>query len=359
MAKNAYLIISDLHDYYKNLDNRVNYPGEIDKVKEKIVEVGMRYKELGYDVYAILLGDVFHRSYKNVISGILSNNYWILANKLFTKIYSVLGNHETSFYSSNPFFTLLDSIDSLKIQTKQDKIWQPVGICNVFNVVDMLQDGEVIFHFNHHGCPVTVPSSADYNIGLFHTDFVFSELVQASENQYHMNPYTNNVIEASNNELLELYDICFFGHHHKIYGRWEINTDKGHKCCVQHLASLGRPNVTEVQDNFLERDIPVVIVEDGKYIKTEPNTFLLGSREECVKESVLEEQHKAYERVVALKVANNYIPMVDDPVENIKQFCATDSYLTRIFEELIVNDRDSITMDLENDLLREGISKWN
>ena len=86
MAKNAYLIISDLHDFCKNLDNRYDYPGEINQVKEKIIELGMLYKERGFNVTAVLMGDVNNRSFNNVNGAILNNNYWIVANKLFEKI---------------------------------------------------------------------------------------------------------------------------------------------------------------------------------------------------------------------------------------------------------------------------------
>ena len=50
MANNAYLIISDLHDFYKNIENRINYVKEIDVVKQKILEIGIKYREAGWNV---------------------------------------------------------------------------------------------------------------------------------------------------------------------------------------------------------------------------------------------------------------------------------------------------------------------
>lgn len=358
MEKHAYLIISDLHDFCKNLDNRIDYPGEISEIKEHILRIGMEYAEKGYTVNAILLGDINNRSYPNVNGAVLNNNYWIAANELFNRIYNVLGNHETTYYTSNPFFTLLNSMESDKVKSIYNKVWKPIGIFDVFHVIDKLEDGDVAFHFNHYGCPITYPDKSKFNIGLFHTDFVFSEIAKASEDAYHMDAFITHSISAENNELLDLYDICFFAHHHKLYGCWNIQTDKGNNCHVYHLASLGRPNVTEVSDNFLERNIPVVLVEDNKFKTVEDNKITLRSRAQCVLEDVVELNHKAYERTKALRIAEDYAPIADDPVKNLQTFCADNPYLTELLDGLLVNDKDEITKGLEEELRKEGISIW-
>jgi hypothetical protein len=345
-----------LHDFCSNLDNRIDYPGEIEEVKQKILQLGVKYKENGFNPIAILMGDVNNRSYRDVNKAVLNNNYWIAAKEIFSTIYSVLGNHETSYYSSNPFFTLVNSIDSVKLQNLQSKVWQPVGIFNVFNVVDYVEDGDVEFHFNHYGCPVTLPSSDKFNIGLFHTDFVFQEILKASEDRFHNGVFATNIIKAEHNEFLELYDLCFFAHHHKIYGCWKIETENGHKCVIYHLASLGRPNVTEVNNNFLERNIPVVITENGKFINVEDNKFNLRSREASVREDVVEINKESYARVKALRNTNNYVPIKDDPIENVKLYCASDNYLTRIVEDLLLFDKDSLTTEIEKEVNLEGVT---
>lgn len=155
MAKSAYLIVSDLHDFYKNLENRVDYVGEIEFVKEHILEVGLKYRNLGYEVNIILLGDVFHRAYQDVNAAVISNNFWVISKKLFKHIYCVIGNHETSYYSNNPFYTLVSEIKSKKMQTVLNKVYTPRGLDNVFEVVDAVEDGDVVFHFNHYGCSIS------------------------------------------------------------------------------------------------------------------------------------------------------------------------------------------------------------
>ena len=42
MAQIAYLLVSDLHDQDRNIDNRYDYPGEVMQVKDKILELGLR-----------------------------------------------------------------------------------------------------------------------------------------------------------------------------------------------------------------------------------------------------------------------------------------------------------------------------
>lgn len=354
MAKNAYLIISDLHDFCKSPDNRIDYAGEIREIKNHVLELGASYKDRGYNVMAILLGDVNNRSYTSVNAAVLNNNYWIAASKLFKDIYTVVGNHELTYYSSNPFFTLVSEIDSVKLQLLQGKVWEPIGIFKIFKIVDTITDGDVIFHFNHYDCPITVPENNNFNVGLFHTEFIFNEIAQSSEDTYHMGAFIRNGITAQNNELLDTYDLCFFGHHHKIYGCWNIETNLKHKCTVYHLASLGRTNVTEIDDNFLERDIPAVIVEDGKFVGVEDNKFMLRSRVECVREDVVELNKLSYARTKALQVTQDYVPTKDSPVDNIKEFCTGNNHLLTIFSDLIESDRDRLSIALEREI-RGGI----
>lgn len=98
----------------------------------------------------------------------------------FGEIYSVIGNHELSYYSSNPFYTLVSDIESDKVQSILNRVWQPVGSAGVIKVVDSLEDGEVLFHFNHFGTTIAKPVVGKHNIGLFHQDIVNSEILNNS-----------------------------------------------------------------------------------------------------------------------------------------------------------------------------------
>ena len=172
---------------------------------------------------------------------------------------------------------------------------------------------------------------------------MFSEIAQASENTNNMHAFIKNSVSANNNELLELYDACFFAHHHKLYGCWNVTTNSGHSCMIEHLASLGRPNVSEVDDNFLERDIPAVIIKNNVFSEIQHNFITLPDRSSCVKEEVVKEKQQSYERVKAMKAAINYVPDTDDPIKNIQTAIMGDPLSAKIVAELLHSNVDSQT----------------
>lgn len=347
MANNAYLIVSDLHDFYKNIENRINYVHEIDFVKQEILKIGLQYRENGWDVNIILLGDVFHRTYQNVDQAILANNYWILAKKLFSNIYCVLGNHETTYYASNPFYTLVNSIKSEKLTKLQNKVWQPKGLENVFDVVDRIDDGDVVFHFNHYGTSINRAVSGKVNIGLYHQDIINSEIRDLMTVNYANDNYYATLVNFDDMDIFDGFSYNFFGHMHKVYGTWKYKNPKTMKETVLcYLASLGRPNVTEVHDNFLERNIPVVCIKDGKFDSVHDNLFNLPSRAECVKEEVVQVAKVAYQKVKERKELLNYTPVDDDPVKNIEQCCSDTPALLKMFIDLKENDQDRFIENL-------------
>ena len=88
------------------------------------------------------------------------------------------------------------------------------------------------------------------------------------------------------------------------------------------MASLGRPNKTEVADNFLERNIPVVIIEDDKFSRIVPHKFQLLSRAESVIAAVDIDEKVKYEIKKQRQEAKEYISQTDDPIKNIFNWLA-------------------------------------
>lgn len=339
---NAYLIVTDIHDHYRNTSNRIDYLREIDFVKEKIVSFGLSYQKKCDNVYIILLGDVFKGSFNEPDAAVAINNFWFILSLQFQKIYCVLGNHETSYYTSNPFFTLINSIESSKVKGILNRNWAPKGLRNIFNVVDYVEDGEVLFHFNHYGTPISRAVDDKVNIALYHQDIVNKEILDLMQVNYKTNIYQKQFVNFDNTDIFDGFDYNFFGHNHKIYGTFECSTRKG-KTILCYLASLGRPNVTEVNNNFLERNIPAVIVQDGKLSCIEDNKFNLMCREECVKEEVVEIQQQTYQHVKERKLIRNYVPGEDDPVLNVKRCDLLTERERIMFSDLICSDVDRYT----------------
>lgn len=348
MAKSAYLLVSDLHMHVKQKENRFNYAAEIDDVCKKIVDVGMKYKEAGYNVVMLLLGDVFDRSYNDVFGAVQGNNFFVLWSMLFGKIYACMGNHEFSFYKSNPFYTLVTDIESDKVRGKMNSVWTPRGVLPVIRVVDYLEDGDTSFYFNHYGTSISTGNLNKINIGLFHQDLACKQVLQDMRDKFGENTFG---VEAKLEDynFFDGYQYCFFGHNHKLYGTWRL--DNG--CYLSYLASLGRPNVTEVNDNALERDIPAILVEDGSFVRAENNKITLMSRKECVREDVVTKQQEVYEVRKEFVQAKTHFVGNQEPLENLRSYYCDNPYMLTILEGLLSGGVDEIALELKNKVATE------
>lgn len=341
MAKNAYLVVSDLHLSYKNLRSRYDYRAELKAVLDKMIEIASQYKQQGYNVKLLLLGDVFHRSYNDVFNACNDNNFFYMWATYFGEIYSVIGNHELSYYSSNPFYTLVSSIDSEKVQNLMNRVWQPVGSTGVIKVVDQLEDGNVLFHFNHFGTGISQAVPGKTNIGLFHQDLVSDSVLNTVNAKYGLESYVT-AIDTEGRHLFSNYKFCFFGHMHTVYGTYLDNS--GTMLC--YLASLGRTNVNEVSDKFLERDIPVICVEDGELSGAFDNKFNLLSRKESVKEDAVTKNKEVAAAQKERKLIKNSLSFSEDPVKNVMANLSDNSLASSIFESLLTSTIDSYGADL-------------
>lgn len=336
MAKTAYLIASDLHLNYKNLRNRINYRDEVMVACKKLISIGTEYKNKGYRVVLLLLGDVFNRSYNDIFNACTDNNFFYVWNLKFGEIYSVLGNHELSYYSANPFYTLLSNIESEKVRGILNKVWEPVGSSGVIHVVDRLDDGNVSFLFNHYGTGIATTVDGNTNIGLFHQDIVCSEVVQASSMNYDTTTY-GVPVDIEGSRILDNYDYCFFGHMHTVYGTYR--TGSGTILC--YLASLGRTNVNEINNKFLQRNIPVICVEDGNLAGAYDNFFDLPSWEASVKEDKIAESKQKAEVEKERKIIKTGVSLSDDSIQNVLTDLASNELASSVFRDLLSQQIDS------------------
>lgn len=345
--KEVFLIITDLHITAKEKSNRKFYVKEVNDNLRKILQIGNKYLNEGYEVSLIFLGDIADRSYSEIIPAIQLNNMFTVYNMLFKKCYTVLGNHEFSFYSDNPTWTLFSSVKSDNVNNCINKNWKPLGMLNLLEVVDTVEVGNIVFNFMHHPTPIIKPKEGKINIGLFHKDLVPASIVRDMEANKGLDIWSNNLIDFENTTMLDGYNYCFFGHVHKMYGKFRYVNDKTNWTSIlYYLGSLGRPNQTEVQDNFLERNIPAVIIEDNKFSKIEDNLFNLRSREESVIEQIVIDNKKSYDKRKERKELLNYEPISDNPIDNINNAIASDASLYQLFNDYLNNNYS----DFENNL---------
>lgn len=333
MSKNVYIVISDLHDWSNNKNNRIDYLEEIDYVKDIIMQLVKTIKQKGNKVFVLFLGDIFDRGFKSIIRALQVNNYFVALDKSSDGIYSVVGNHETTYYKDNPFWALIGELGSPNLSKIKNKRIEPKGDTNVINVVDELRDGNVSFYFNHSGLGVEKPSNKT-NILLSHNNLTTSEIL---ESQLIKEDYESKYIDIGIGSILNGYSLVYLGHEHKRYSKVKVKDS-----LVHNLASLGRTNIGEVDNRFLERTIPIITVNNGELESVEDFKFDLLTREECVVESKVQQQ--AEKRILdsILKDAIKYKPRTDNPLNNIRSAFGHDDLYDEIIDGLVSNKEDAI-----------------
>ncbi|WP_394862088.1 metallophosphoesterase [Paraclostridium bifermentans] len=349
MHKQIYLVVTDLHFSYKNKDSRFNYIAEINFVMDKIMTLIEEYIEEGYEVYLLFLGDIIDNSFKDMQRAIVFNNYFVYFKQICKRIYSVIGNHEMSYYKDNPFWSLMSRIDSDKVKSVLTRSWQPQGLLQLIEIPDTLEVGDTVIHFNHHATPVSTPVEGKINIGLFHKDIVSKAIVADMTQNLGLDIFESNPSYIESSPVISGYDYCFMGHLHKVYGHWQYENEKtGKTTDLRYLASLGRPNHSEVQDNFLERNIPGIVFEDDKFKEIVDNKFNLYSRGETVKEDVIEYKQAKYQEVKTRRELKNYVAFNDDPIENIKTVFSDNYEMLALFESCLKTNVSEREIDVQN-----------
>lgn len=349
MAKIAYLIITDMHMGNMVTNSRKDYRNEIFVVKKQLLETAIKYKHVGYDVVALFLGDIFHNSYKDVTEALIDKDFLTLWKLKVGDIYTVMGNHEFTYYKANPFYTTISQMESENVQHVVNRVWTPLGTSAMIRVIDELRDGEVVFYFNHYGTDIQQPTGDGIAIGLFHQEVIDPQIKEETEKNSGKRCYAHTTdIEQSG--LLKGYKYCFFGHMHNVYGVWRAGDTYLH-----YLASLGRTNESEVNNEFLERNIPAVLVNDGKFIDIEDNFIQLLCREECIVESVVQKNRDSYARMKEISEIHQYVPFGDDPVENLRVRFIENPHIIGLLDELKNNDEDSRLKSIKRKMREFGI----
>ena len=315
---NSYIIISDLHDWDSNIANRVDYVSEIYYVKNKIYSLIEKELEMGNSPSVFFLGDIFHRGYKDIDSAINANNYYVLLSSMCKELASVIGNHELSYKRNNPFWTLMNNIEA-----SVSKKLEPKGEINILRVPNIISDGEVSFYFNHYGENVMKPTNK-VNILLSHNNISTKEIIKMAEDDGR-EFYKGHTIDFQTTGCLNGYSNVYLGHQHSIYGTWYY-TNNDYKVKIQNLASLGRTNYREVNDNFLERTIPIIRVNDGKLHEIVDYKFNLPNVSDCLEIRKIEIQKKNLEVSNELKYILDYVPKDDSPLKNLKEILNDSKY---------------------------------
>ena len=317
MKKDVFLVVSDLHDTEKNMATRIDYKKEINFVYSRIFQVIKKYEQTDAKVHLLFLGDIFHRSYRSAERSMESmDTVQFLCERVETA-HSVVGNHEITWAASNPFWYLVPSLEEAPSILGGKKKLEAKGLSGKLQVVDRLRFGDVEFLFNHYGVRPQQPSQDVTSIGLFHQDVVMRDLLPEMEKKFGVTMFNHGFEFVDDTDSLAGYQYAFVGHQHLSYGTYRYENEKSKSQTeVCWLASLGRTNETEVQDTFLERNLPAILFLDGKFIGVEDNKFDLPSRAECINEAVVL-KNKEYRKTIQERKNLALLQFTYDPLENL------------------------------------------
>ena len=302
--RNKYLIVPDLHIWYKNISCRKDYLGELEEALNNI----MMYINGDRTINNVILaGDIYHRGFNDLDSSRPIKKYWsnlkYVLNSRGGELYAVIGNHEFSFSKNNPFWLQ----DDVLFKTPEDII-----------------DNGVHFYLESYHCQKSVRDlreSVDCDICITHNEVLPPEMVDFVRKESGRRVFTSKKCTS-----FERYRVkhLFVGHMHQVVDTFIVN-DNDMNFEVQYLGSIGRTSVEEISNEFRERSLPVVEVGidkdgnegSGKFNVTQLPLMLREYHETVISEQV-EKNRKIRDTQKDLKELKLQ-KVTDDPVEELKQ----------------------------------------
>lgn len=350
--KKVFTVVSDLHLSDCELENRYGYIEEtldaLNNIENILIDKASKYGKENCNL--VLLGDVFNRSFKDHSKHLYYGGRFLQLREHVNEIYLCFGNHEFTFYKDNPIWGFFANIESNSIQNRKRQSWQPYGCVNIMRAVDILNVGfNFRLVFNHNGTGIINAPNDRINIGFFHDDICNRQIINQVESELGLSVFdTGKYYDFDADNRLNCYSVCFFGHAHKILGRW-TNSFEGGSTELYYLASIGRPNHTEVSNNFLYRNIPSIILDldMGEYL-VEDNMIRLWDRELSVDEEKVKKAQLVYaenkQRKEIVRTAKHY----GKPLDNIKTAIGDNVVLNEIIDKALLNKMAVCSEYIEN-----------
>lgn len=279
------------------------------------------------ELTVIHMGDLFHKSVRDYDAGMDWYDYFCSLDDLTKhRQYTVLGNHELSYPTKNPFWRFVDvksefvrSISSFKMH--EDTIRRPIKL------VDALKLGNTEFVFWHYGRDISrYTTNAENVVILAHQSLIEKEIADILKNKYSRDQL-EEILDyrslRSYGALPRLPQIkyLFVGHMHSAYSRFQIQeTMNGvnYNFVLQYLGSLGRTKAIEVRDDDLERTIPVFQLDDqGNYATCDKKIQLPG--EGIVSKEQVKINREAYHRAVEMRELKRSIQVIENPMVTLER----------------------------------------
>jgi len=273
--RTSFLVIADFHaNNYKR--NRYDYSAEVYSVADKIHQIAEKERDFTQGIVnAISAGDIVDKSKKSREQYTKVYNQVKYLIRPFDNFYLVFGNHEVTYSKDNPIYAFMKDIQNKQFSTLYKKV-HPEGLWNeVLTPEKISMNGTDILLQSWKTHPeLTQP----HGIIVMHDDLVSDgALVQNSlfiKDRYNVQTQGTTHI--------------FSGHVHSVVEEWEYQGAR-----VYNLGSLLRTSVTEVEDEYRTRYIPIIrFDEDGCFEEVVLEQFKLHLRSDVVDEDAYQKSRE-------------------------------------------------------------------
>ena len=265
--KISYMILSDFHaNNYKR--NRIDYSAEVYSIANKIHQV--MEKEKAYTkgiVNAISCGDLVDISKKSREQYTKVYNQIRYLIKPFDAFYLVFGNHEITYTKDNPVYAFIKDIQNSQLSSLYKKV-RTEGLWNEILTPERISmNGTDILLQSWKTFPALTQT---HGIVVMHDNLI-------SDNALSNNSlFINKRFEVNTQGVSHIFN----GHVHTVVEEWEYGEAK-----VYNLGSLLRTNVSEVEDEYRTRYIPIIRFDSkGRFDKIILEQFKLHLRNDIVDE---------------------------------------------------------------------------
>lgn len=331
IADTDVIIIPEQHLYHKAIITVPEMVADNAKICTEILQLLQK----SHNPTVIFMGDIVHRGIKNTEDAYPIEDFF-RAVSLYTngRVFSVVGNHELTYRRNNPFWgvAMIQSNYIKSIVKQTYSIEHPL-----IGVVDDIIIGDMQYSFGHYGRvyggSYSSPDKVKYITLLTHNSLLTNEITQYMKNKGNdlQEQYLKmrELRQEGSLPLTTLLKYVYVGHLHKAHGVFNVEENicgLKFKFYLRYLASLGRTNHGEYTDD-LERQLPIHVIRDGKFVEEKFHTILLTSREVSVDERVVLENREGYERQKQVRELKKVTSQTMDLINAVEDFIKDDPTL--------------------------------
>lgn len=325
------LVFSDMHMWDSNIRGRKNYVNECEHTLDEVFRIGLetRRRYPKDKVYAVLLGDFVHRSFKSIDASIRLYSRMTEIRSLFADMFLVVGNHEITYSNDNPTWSLVKEIESVSAPVHGN---YAKGRLPLLRVLDYIDIEGVRLHFIHHGSTSNRYGSGK-NIAFMHDNYLCEPLINSMQVKHNVDLKTEytGFIDINDDSYVRFFNDIYVGHMHLAFGEYTLTFDDGHKSIIHYMGSLGLTTKDEVRTGKSTRDIGLIHINEGDY-KTETIVFNLPEIEDVLDMESVKKNEEKYVEAKERKIIRQTDLNGEDPIERIESIFQSNKKALELFK---------------------------